>query len=74
LAAPDAASGAANATLAAFLHESGAMPNADGRYVVSQGREVGHDARLELRVDAEGEVWSGGQVQTVVRGRLDWPD
>jgi PhzF family phenazine biosynthesis protein len=68
----DAASGAANATLAAWLHESGALPHADGRYVVSQGREVGHDARLELRVDAEGDVWSGGQVQTVVRGTLDW--
>jgi PhzF family phenazine biosynthesis protein len=69
----DAASGAANATLAAFLYESGALPHADGRYVVSQGREVGHDARLELRVDGDGEVWSGGQVQTVVRGTLDWP-
>ena len=69
----DAASGAANATLAAFLHERGALPHPDGRYVVSQGREVGHDARLELRVDADGEVWSGGQVQTVVRGTIDWP-
>lgn len=68
----DAASGAANATLAAWLHERAALPHADGRYVVSQGREVGHDARLELRVDAEGDVWSGGQVQTVVRGELDW--
>ncbi len=68
----DAASGAANATLAAYLHHAGALPHADGRYVVSQGREVGHDARLELRVDADGEVWSGGQVQTVVRGHLDW--
>ncbi|MBP6596647.1 MAG: PhzF family phenazine biosynthesis protein [Arenimonas sp.] len=68
----DAASGAANATLAAWLHQSNALPHADGRYVVSQGREVGHDARLELRVDAEGQVWSGGQVQTVVRGHLDW--
>ncbi len=68
----DAASGAANATLAAWLHHSHAMPNPDGRYVVSQGREVGHDARLELRVDDDGEVWSGGQVQTVVRGELDW--
>ncbi|HEU0152012.1 MAG TPA: PhzF family phenazine biosynthesis protein [Arenimonas sp.] len=68
----DAASGAANATLAAWLHERHALPRADGRYVVSQGREVGHDARLELRVDAEGDVWSGGQVQTVVRGELDW--
>lgn len=68
----DAASGAANATLAAWLSQAGALPNADGRYVVSQGREVGHDARLELRVDADGEVWSGGQVQTVVTGSLDW--
>ncbi|HBD18920.1 MAG TPA: PhzF family phenazine biosynthesis protein [Arenimonas sp.] len=68
----DAASGAANATLAAWLSHSGALPNADGRYVVSQGREVGHDARLELQVDAEGEVWSGGQVQTVVQGTLTW--
>mgnify|MGYP002780846485 CR=1 FL=1 len=68
----DAASGAANATLAAWLHHAGALPRADGRYVVSQGREVGHDARLYLHVDAEGEVWSGGQVQTVVRGTLDW--
>ncbi len=69
----DAASGAANATLAAWLHHCNALPHADGRYVVSQGREVGHDARLELRVDADGEVWSGGQVQTVVRGTLTWP-
>ena len=68
----DAASGAANATLAAWLHARGALPHADGRYVVSQGREVGHDARLELRVDADGEVWSGGQMCTVVRGELDW--
>ncbi|MBW8310997.1 MAG: PhzF family phenazine biosynthesis protein [Rhizobium sp.] len=68
----DAASGAANATLAAWLSHSGALPNADGRYVVSQGREVGHDARLELQVDADGEVWSGGQVQTVVQGTLTW--
>lgn len=68
----DAASGAANATLAAWLSHSNALPNADGRYVVSQGREVGHDARLELQVDTDGEVWSGGQVQTVVTGSLDW--
>lgn len=68
----DAASGAANATLAAWLHHSRALPHPDGRYLVSQGREVGHDARLELQVDADGQVWSGGQVQTIVRGELDW--
>ncbi|SEL77738.1 phenazine biosynthesis protein PhzF family [Pseudoxanthomonas sp. GM95] len=68
----DAASGAANAVLAAWLDSQGALPGIDGRYVASQGREVGFDALLELRIDAQGEVWSGGQVQTVVTGTLDW--
>ena len=49
------------------------LPGRDGRYRVSQGREVGHDARLDMRVDADGEVWSGGQVVSVVRGQIDWP-
>lgn len=69
----DAASGAANATLAAWLNHNGALPGRDGRYTVSQGREVGFDARLQLRVDADGEVWSGGRVCNVVRGTIDWP-
>ncbi|MGO4779590.1 PhzF family phenazine biosynthesis protein, partial [Lysobacter sp. 2RAB21] len=68
----DAASGAANATLAAWLNHNGALPGRDGHYTVSQGREVGFDARLELRVDADGEVWSGGRVSNVVRGTIDW--
>ena len=68
----DAASGAANATLAAWLASRDALPGRSGAYVVSQGREVGHDARLAMRVDADGEVWSGGHVVTVVRGTLDW--
>ena len=68
----DAASGAANATLAAWLAQNGALPGTDGRYIVSQGREVGFDARLQLRVDAAGDVWSGGHVRTVVRGAIDW--
>ncbi len=68
----DAASGAANAVLAAWLDSRDALPGRDRRYVVSQGREVGHDARLSLHLDAQGEVWSGGQVQTVIRGTLDW--
>jgi len=69
----DAASGAANATLAAWLAARGALPSADGRYRVSQGREVGHDAIIDLQVDADGEVWSGGRVCDVVTGEIDWP-
>ena len=70
----DAASGAANATLAAWLAGRGALPGEPGGfYRVSQGREVGHDAIIELQVDAEGEVWSGGRAVAVVTGTLDWP-
>ena len=68
----DAASGAANATLAAWLASRDALPGHDGRYIVSQGREVGYDARLQLRVDAAGDVWSGGHVRTIVTGEIDW--
>ena len=68
----DAASGAANATLAAWLSSRDALPGADGSYLVSQGREVGHDALLRMQVDADDAVWSGGHACTVVRGVIDW--
>ena len=68
----DAASGAANATLAAWLASRDALPGCNGRYRISQGREVGHDAIIELHVDANGDVWSGGRVQSVVRGSIHW--
>ena len=69
----DAASGAANATLAAWLAERGALPDSSGFYRVSQGREVGHDAIIELGIDDAGDVWSGGRAVAVVTGHLDWP-
>ena len=69
----DAASGAANATLAAWLAERKALPGRDGRYRISQGREVGYDAIIELMVDEHGEVWSGGRVCSVVEGTIQWP-
>ena len=68
----DAASGAANATLAAWLASQDALPGQEGRYRISQGREVGHDAIIELHVDDDGEVWSGGRVCNVVSGNIDW--
>ena len=68
----DAASGAANATLAAWLAERDALPGPGGFYRVSQGREVGFDAIIELEVDAQGDVWSGGRAVPIVNGRLDW--
>lgn len=68
----DAASGAANAVLAAWLDHKGVLTGSNRRIDVSQGREVGHDARLTVYLDDEGGIWSGGQVQTVIRGTLDW--
>ena len=68
----DAASGAANATLAAWLATRDALPGETGFYRISQGREVGHDAIIELQVDDDGEVWSGGRTVTVVSGHIDW--
>jgi PhzF family phenazine biosynthesis protein len=68
----DAASGAANATLAAWLASQDALPGDSGFYRVSQGREVGHDAIIELQVDDRGEVWSGGRVCTVIDGHIAW--
>ena len=70
----DAASGAANATLAAWLAERGALPGPGGFYRVSQGREVGFDAIIELRVDGAGDVWSGGRAVPIVSGQLQWRD
>jgi PhzF family phenazine biosynthesis protein len=68
----DAASGAANATLAAWLASQDALPGDSGFYRISQGREVGHDAIIELQVDEAGDVWSGGRVCTVVDGYISW--
>ncbi len=68
----DAASGAANAPLAAWLASQDALPGDRVFYRISQGREVGHDAIIELQVDGDGQVWSGGRVVTVVSGRIDW--
>ena len=47
-------------------------PGAGSPLGVSQGRELRRDGRVEVRVDAEGEVWIGGQVQAVIRGSVDW--
>ncbi len=68
----DPVTGSANAAIAAALADAGRVPGRDGRYVSSQGREVGRDGRIDVQVDAEGEVWIGGHVQAVIRGHVDW--
>ena len=70
----DPVTGSANACIAAQLAQAGALPGREGRYVASQGRELGRDGRLQVQVDAAGEVWIGGEVQLVIEGRMAWSD
>ncbi len=66
----DPASGAANGLIGAFIAtEPGPL---SGGYRVSQGREMGHDAELIVRIDGPA-VWVGGRVDTMIDGTLTWP-
>lgn len=67
----DPASGAANGLLAAYIaHAEPGGALARG-YHVSQGREIGHDARLVVQMEG-GAIWTGGRSHTVIDGTLDW--
>lgn len=67
----DPASGAANGLIAAYIaHAEPHGPLARG-YTVSQGREIGHDASLTVRIDGE-TVWIGGRTNTIIDGTLHW--
>jgi PhzF family phenazine biosynthesis protein len=68
----DPASGAANATIAAWLRHAGALDAIGREYTVSQGREIGRDARIALRVRPNDAIWVGGETQTVIRGTMAW--
>jgi len=68
----DPVTGSANAAIAAALAGNGRLPGHGGRYVASQGREIGRDGRVEVLIDDDGEVWIGGRVQAVIRGSVDW--
>ena len=68
----DPVTGSANAAIGALLHAAGRFPGLHGRYIASQGRELGRDGKVALRVDADGDAWIGGQVQQIIEGRIDW--
>jgi PhzF family phenazine biosynthesis protein len=70
----DPVTGSANAAIAAYLHQCGVLAAIGNPYTASQGRELGRDGLVQVRVDDEGEVWIGGKTQTVVEGSLGWGD
>ncbi|MBN8212242.1 MAG: PhzF family phenazine biosynthesis protein [Xanthomonadales bacterium] len=68
----DPVTGSAQAAIGARLASAGRTPGRDGIYVGSQGRELGRDGRVTVRVDARNDVWIGGEVQLVIRGEVAW--
>ncbi len=70
----DPVTGSANAAIAACLAQARTLPGNNGCYIASQGRELGRDGRVLVRVDDVGEVWIGGQVQSVIQGQVHWLD
>jgi len=69
----DPASGAANGLIAAWIAQrepAGALARG---YHVSQGREIGHDAAITVRIEADRSVWVGGRTDIVIDGTLRWP-
>jgi PhzF family phenazine biosynthesis protein len=68
----DPVTGSANAAIAAYLHQCGALAPIGNPYTASQGRELGRNGLVQVRVDDEGEVWIGGKTQTVINGTMDW--
>lgn len=70
--AEDPASGAANGLIAAYIAAREPDDVLARGYTVSQGREIGHDARIVVRY-VDGATWVGGRATTVISGTLDWP-
>ena len=66
----DPVTGSANAAIAGWMHANGAAPAT--KFTSSQGREIGRDGVVEISIDAENEVWIGGQTQTIIEGTLQW--
>jgi PhzF family phenazine biosynthesis protein len=63
----DPVTGSGNAAIAAFLAEAGRLPGQ--QYLASQGREVGRDGRVLMRVDGQ-RISLGGQAVTVIDGMI----
>ncbi|MCZ7563296.1 MAG: PhzF family phenazine biosynthesis protein [Burkholderiales bacterium] len=67
----DPVCGSGNVCVAAFLRETGLLAGVGNFYSVSQGREVGRDGRVHMRVDvASGAIELGGAAVTCIDGTL----
>ena len=62
----DPVTGSLNASVAQYLLGAG-LAAAPG-YRAGQGRKVGADGRIDLRIEPDGEIWVGGTVRIVSAG------
>lgn len=69
----DPASGAANGLIAAWIALREPRGSLAKGYRVSQGREIGRDASIVIRVEADQAVWVGGRTHTIISGHLQQP-
>ncbi|HSD52811.1 MAG TPA: PhzF family phenazine biosynthesis protein [Burkholderiales bacterium] len=68
----DPVCGSGNAAVGAWLHHAGLLVGESGWYVASQGRELGRDGRVSVRIDANARrVWIGGNAVTCIDGILE---
>lgn len=65
----DPVCGSGNAAVAGWRVAGGEVAG-PAAWTASQGREVGRDGRVAVRVDADGGVWVGGHAVTVAAGEL----
>lgn len=68
----DPASGAANGLIAAWIAKAEPGGALAAGYRVSQGREMGRDASILVRIEPE-KIWVGGKTRTIIDGRTRWP-
>lgn len=64
----DPATGSLNASVGQWLFDAG---YAQDRYIAAQGTRIGRQARIRVSRDDAGQVWVGGQTQTLVNGTID---
>ncbi|MCX7891522.1 MAG: PhzF family phenazine biosynthesis protein [Burkholderiales bacterium] len=68
----DPVCGSGNACVAAYLRETGQLAGVGAFYIASQGRELGRDGRVHVRVDESGGgIALGGAAVTCVDGTID---
>jgi PhzF family phenazine biosynthesis protein len=65
----DPVCGSGNAAIGVLLDAAGALPGAGREFVASQGRELGRDGYVTVRVDPETRrTWIGGHSVTCIDG------